>query len=91
MPVTAGLARQHAGIVVRPPQPRDLRLHRVPAYADGVGPEVIDEAIGAHLDAGIHRQAHEQLRAFPSGAGSGRPRRRTSRGPSDKICHTPKV
>ena len=65
MPVTAGLARQHAGIVERSPQPRDLRLHRVPAYADGVGPPVIGEAIGAHLDAGPHRQAHEQLRGLP--------------------------
>ena len=60
-PVAALAAGDHRRVAERPPQPRDLRLQRV-AVRRGARPQLVEQAVRAHEDPGLEREAHQQLR-----------------------------
>ena len=61
--VAAPLGDDGMRIAERPAQLRDLRLQGVAGGGDGgVGPQVLDQAVGRDARASVERQPHQQLR-----------------------------
>ena len=61
--VAAIAADDHGRLTERPTQHGDLRLQRVAPGVDRIGgPQVLDQPLRAHHQAGLEREAHQQLR-----------------------------
>jgi hypothetical protein len=59
-------AGDHGWVAQGAAQLRDLRLQGVGAHAGWVGPQVLDETLGAHRAAGVEREPHQQFGGQPA-------------------------